>query len=1061
MHFAPPARSRRHPSGCGRDQRGPGLDSGALLDREAELAAVAPLLAAAAAGDGGAAIVSGPAGIGKTRLLEAAVEEAEAAGLRALAARANELEADFPFGVVRQLVEAPVLELDGAERAELLAGAARHAAAVLQLDAVDAPDRYAAIHGLYWLVANLASRSPLLLAVDDAQFADEPSLRFIAYLLQRLERLPVAVVLAVRDDRRAQAPTALDFLEAEPNVVRVRPGPLSAAAVAELLGSALGVRPDPRFAEACRARSGGNPFFVAELVRELSEADVRPTSDHVGDVERLVPERVGQAVGGRLERLSPRARAVARALVVLGGEADVPVAAALAGLSADDAARAAGELAAAGLVDVSDRIRFGHPLLQDAAAAELPPAEVGREHGRAARLLAEYGAPERHVVAHLLASTGGDGDAWAVERLRAAARSARAQGAAEQAVAELQRALSEPPPGALRGQVLRELGSAELAAMDVEAAEHLRAAIAETQEPGARADIALELAVALGYEGRDSEAIDVLLDARAELGEDPAYRERALLIEGYLGLVGQTQAGSEPRTRGRLQSLAAGLTGETAGERFVRAAAALESSGEDAATFARAASLVEAVVSEQPWLPPVEDGAIVAMYLHAERPDAAGALTDRLLTDAREAGSPPRHAVAVGARGIVAADVGALRAAEADLRECVTTLAGIGLAPVEVALGFLVQVLAERGAIGDAQALLTQYGVEHELPEQMIMNPLLFGLGTLEASRGRFDAAADAFLELGRRHEGWKIRRPSPPWRSSAALAFLGLGDRERAQELADEAVEVARAWGTTKAMAVALRTRAMLDEGAARLSTLVEVVALLDGTPWRLEAARARCDLGTALRVAGRRREAREALASALDEAHTCGAEPLATRAADELRATGARPRRRALQGVESLTPSEARVAELAAAGRTNREVAQDLFVSLATVETHLTRVYRKLGVAGRAELGDSLSQPPTAAPGRRRRLQEAPRAPPGRRASSRARTGSKLVSASWPSPRNVSRRALPRSAASRPAQANGVHGSYVMPTRSAGVAFFEWLNGPRKASRGRFGSSPIGSSL
>jgi DNA-binding CsgD family transcriptional regulator len=185
----------------------------------------------------------------------------------------------------------------------------------------------------------------------------------------------------------------------------------------------------------------------------------------------------------------------------------------------------------------------------------------------------------------------------------------------------------------------------------------------------------------------------------------------------------------------------------------------------------------------------------------------------------------------------------------------------------------------------------------------------------------------------------------------------LAMGDREGARELADAELELARAWDTPKAIAIATHARALTADGDEAIDGLADAVALLEGTPWRLDRAAARCDLGSALRRAGRRREAREALTYAMDEAHTCGAAPLAERAADELRASGARPRRRALSGVDALTPSELRVATLAATGQTNREIAQQLFVTPATVETHLTRVYRKLDLDGRAGLAAALA--------------------------------------------------------------------------------------------------------
>ncbi len=403
--------------------RSPELET-PLLERESELAALTALVAGAALGEGGAAIVDGPAGIGKTRLLQAAVAAAEAADVRPLSARSSELERGFPFGVVRQLLEPAVLSAAPAERDQLLSGAARHAAPVLDVGTEVDVDRYAAVHGLYWLVANLAAHEPLLLTVDDAQSADEPSLQFVTYLCRRLDALPVAVVLAVRAAEGSREP--LHALGAEPGVLRLRPEPLSAAGVATLLGAALDEPPDTVFAEACRANTVGNPFLLTELARDLARTDVRPRADEVAAAGRLVPERVGEAMRARLERLSPAAQALARALVVLGEET-LPVVGAVAGLDADAAAGAAVELTAVDLVEKSERLRFRHPLVQAALEADLTLTERERAHARAARRLAEFGASERQIVAHLLASSGGDADPWAVERLRAAARSARAQ----------------------------------------------------------------------------------------------------------------------------------------------------------------------------------------------------------------------------------------------------------------------------------------------------------------------------------------------------------------------------------------------------------------------------------------------------------------------------------------------------------------------------------------------------------------------------------------------------------------------------------------------------------
>jgi DNA-binding CsgD family transcriptional regulator len=174
---------------------------------------------------------------------------------------------------------------------------------------------------------------------------------------------------------------------------------------------------------------------------------------------------------------------------------------------------------------------------------------------------------------------------------------------------------------------------------------------------------------------------------------------------------------------------------------------------------------------------------------------------------------------------------------------------------------------------------------------------------------------------------------------------------------LSSEELELARIWGAPRALGAALRVAGVVEGGQRGLALLEEAVEVLADSPAKLEHAKARTELGAALRRAKRRSEARDQLRHAVELATRCGAAALATRAETELLATGARPRRIALSGLESLTPSERRVAELAAEGPTNREIAQALFVTPKTVEVHLSSVYRKLGIRSRSQLPAALT--------------------------------------------------------------------------------------------------------
>ena len=239
-----------------------------LFDRVDDLSALDAALTEAIAGAGGVLLIEGPAGIGKTVLLEALRRRAAAAKMTVLAARGGELERGFGFGIVRQLLEGAVTGADGAERDRLLAGAARLAEPVFT-DVAAAEETgdvaFATLHGLYWLVVNLAERAPLLLAIDDAQWADEPSLRFLLHLAHRLAGLPVVVALTVRTDadRHRQDLESL-MLEARPPVLR--PRPLGESAVSRLVRDSLG----DEASTSCAARVQRRPAVTPSCSRNCS-----------------------------------------------------------------------------------------------------------------------------------------------------------------------------------------------------------------------------------------------------------------------------------------------------------------------------------------------------------------------------------------------------------------------------------------------------------------------------------------------------------------------------------------------------------------------------------------------------------------------------------------------------------------------------------------------------------------------------------------------------------------------------------------------------------------------
>ncbi len=258
-----------------------------LVEREREVAALAALLDAVADGEGRAAWIEGPAGIGKSTLLTEARRHASDAGAHVLAARGSELEREFPFGVVRQLFEAVV-----ADREQALAGAAAPAAAVFGDTGMSEGDvSFAALHGLFWVALNLAAEGPLLLAIDDLHWCDRPSLRFVAYLARRLEGQPILVATTVRTGEPGTDVSLLGEIAHDPSTVAVRPVPLSAEAVRALVRERLGAEADEPFCAACHEATGGNPLFLRQLLTALEADHVRPDAEHARVVLEIGPAR--------------------------------------------------------------------------------------------------------------------------------------------------------------------------------------------------------------------------------------------------------------------------------------------------------------------------------------------------------------------------------------------------------------------------------------------------------------------------------------------------------------------------------------------------------------------------------------------------------------------------------------------------------------------------------------------------------------------------------------------------------------------------------------------------
>jgi DNA-binding CsgD family transcriptional regulator/tetratricopeptide (TPR) repeat protein len=943
-------------------------DGQALLERDTALAGIDQHLREAIAGAGSLLVLEGPAGIGKTRLIQAAGRHGRELGLTTLSARGSELERDFAYGLVRQLFEAPLVAAAPAERAELLAGAAGHAAALFgvaaaQDDVADAllDPSFAVLHGLYWLCANLGRRCPLLLCIDDVHWADQASLRFLHYLGRRLEELPIAVVAAARPARSADGSPLLAALAAGPLADVVVLAPLSERAVAELVRRGLGADVEPAFAAACHEATGGVPFLVRELIRAVAEAGIKPAAAASPRVTALAPRAVAHSVVQRLSRLSAPARALAPAAAVLG-EADLRLAAGLGGVDPGAAAIAADELAAAGILEPGRPLRFAHPVVRAAVEADLSPGGRAGLHAAAARLLADEGASVHRVAAHLLAADPAGHD-WVVESLVPAARAAIANGAPDSAVAYLRRALAEPPSGRLRPEVLLELGFAESYAGDPQAVAHLEQALDTAAGTTAQVSVTLALGRMLQIEGRNRESLEVFDRTRARLGSTD--RRAALTLEGAALGAAQLDAGTAGDAAKRIAHLRR-LAEEDPGippSVFGMLAVAATMANEPAETAARLA--LRALDGAPKLLPEAVDRP--PFFYHAchtltfaECYQEALRRFDEALADARQLGSLS-HVLALSCyRAFAHLRTGSLADAEADARAALETGPRPPGIHAALALAVLLETLAERGEPEAAEAADQRYRLAEQFPTMLHAGWLLAARGRVRLAGLRPSAALGDLLAAGDLFA--RLRSPSPsvaPWRSDAALAHLALSAPAEARTLAAEEVALAQAYHGPRTLGIALRAAGLAEGGQRGIGLLRQAARVLEASGARLEHARALADLGAALRRAGYRAESREILRPALDLAHRCGALALTERARTELIAAGGRPRRIVLSGLDSLTPSERRGAQLAADGLANRDIAQNLFITARTVEGHLTHAYQKLAITTRDQLPAALARP------------------------------------------------------------------------------------------------------
>ncbi|MEU6069954.1 AAA family ATPase [Streptomyces sp. NPDC047082] len=907
------------------------------------------LLAAGAArarsGAGGLVLLRGATGTGRTTVLEAAVEDAAAQGMRVLRARCAPGDAAVPFAAARQLL-----------------------GVTAEFEPNDGPDEERERAALLWRTLHgHAEETPLLVAVDDVHLADAPSYRWLVESARHVDRLTLPILFAVTERSQYDVgPPAPGFTHTlSPALVHTHTlAPLTTESAALLVRADVPAAPRT-WVDGCVRAGAGSPLLLRALLHDLGDPGRHPAVP--GTVAALYPGAYPAAVSWWLDSAGPGTAEVARALAVLedgwdrGQPADGPGRSAeelgelLAELAGADPARVAGWLTAMtglGLLraDPDGRPRYAHPLLRDAVLTGVPEVRRRAAHRAAAEVMMRRGAPSGAMARQLLLSGPLDA-AWAPGVLQEAASRAVREGRVDDAVAFLRRALDEPLSDDRRQRLLTELGSLECAGQGAEAGiPRLTEALRIPGAPQDRVRAAVALGTALAGRGRIRAAVEVLRTVYGQLAEERPDLAGALRTASAL-LSDGDQAVRRDVYRWLCETAehSPQLVGPATRTLLVRhAATAGLISADEAMRRVRELLAEPADPLTEPFL--LGTAATVAQW--ADELDEADRLVDRGLAGQRPDLLHPMHQALLNTRADIVAARGEFGRLPAE--PPVSPDAGPANAHAHTLIA-LVQL--DRGT--EARRLADGFDLK-AAPDSWELNRFLYARGVQRADAGDPAGALHDFLECGRRQSAREVVSPVvTPWRSAAAECRLALGSPREALALAEEELRLARVWGTPRTGGRALRVLGTVTGGRRGLELADEAVGLLRDAPagTEPELVAALLAQGRQLTAAGERVRARECLREAAERAERLGALRLRALAEEALREGGARRTAAPRTGSGSLTGSELRIAQLAADGRTNTEIAGLLHLARRTVETHLTSTYKKLGIRRRGELRRALA--------------------------------------------------------------------------------------------------------
>lgn len=916
-----------------------------LVERDNELAALDELFERCLRGTGSVAVINGPLASGKTALLRAFAERSVKDGAIFLGAVGSRAERTLPLGVIDQVFQSVDLPSADAERiARLLVEGGLSPMVYDGQNDPAGPVAASVMRGLHEAVRDIAEKRPVLIAVDDAHFIDAASLQCLLHLIRRLSSSRVLIVFGgCFHSSQAQWLFHAEIFRL-PNCRHIRLGPLSPDGVAAVLSGQFAHDTASRLAPAFHRLSGGNPLLVRALADDYLAAPEGTAP------EPLTGDAFGRAVLSCLYRGEPVLLEVTRALAMLGELSSVPLLGRLLDMDPESAAQAIEALKIAGLQETG---RFFRESTRLAILNSMSPQDRKAMHSRAAYLLHESGAAVTTIAEHLVAAD--DVQAWAAPVLRDAAEQVLADGMTDLAVSYLRLAhrvcVDEQERAVIMSALVGVMWRINPAATKHYLPE-LIAAVRAGHLKGQQA--ALTFGRLLWY-GRVDEAVAVLGSLQEDAATAPRPSSPADGVPSlgelwlwlpyfYPGMFDRDPPGPV-REETPVNSFASVYAPH---RRASVALGAMLTGGVGPDVVADAEQILRGTRLGESTVKPIL--AALTVLLFADCPDKASTWCDFLLGSVDQQQMPVWNALITVAQAAIHYRQGALAKAEARGQEALTLISAESWgAAVAAPLAVMVRTTTAMGNYEEAMACLNVH-----VPPAAFQTPCgphyLSARGHYYLATGHFDAALQDFEACGELMSSWRFDSPAfVPWRSDAAQALVCQSMIDRASALVDE--QLARLGpGRSHTRAITLRAKAATVDADRRVHLLRESVEAFQTSGDRLGLAYALADLGQAHEALGEVDLAATIARRASRLADQCGARPLMSSLAritgDPAGGKGDSPL------LMMLSDAEKKVAVLATKGHTNRQIANQLYITVSTVEQHLTRVYRKLAVNRRSQL-------------------------------------------------------------------------------------------------------------